>query len=60
MEEERGEGHRDDSGEIRALSGSSMRRSSPSRARRAGLEEDGEEKEKSSNIIAWTEGVVGG
>lgn len=48
---ERGEGQRDDMGEMRELSLSTMRRSSPSSARREGLVDDGDEKEKSSNMV---------
>lgn len=45
-----GDGQREESGEIRLLSLSTIRRSSGSRARRAGRD-DGEVKEKSSNIF---------
>ena len=44
-----GDGQRDDNGEIRALSQSTINRSSASTFRRAGREE-GDEKEKSSNM----------
>lgn len=47
----RGEGQREDMGEMRVVSQSTMRRSSLSMARRGGLVEEGEEKEKSSNIL---------
>lgn len=45
-----GDGQREESGEIRLLSLSTIRRSSGSRARRAGRD-DAEVKEKSSNIF---------
>lgn len=45
-----GDGQREESGEIRLLSLSTIRRSSGSRARRGGRD-DGEVKEKSSNIL---------
>lgn len=45
-----GDGQREESGEIRLLSLSTIRRSSGSRARRDGRD-DGEVKEKSSNIF---------
>lgn len=49
-----GEGHRDDSGEIKVLSQSTMSLSSPSTARRGGRLDEGEENEKSSNMVDRT------
>lgn len=53
-----GDGQRDDIGEISELSQSTMSRSSASIARRAGREE-GDEKEKSSNMMMQTLEEVG-
>lgn len=53
-----GDGQRDDIGEISVLSQSTMSRSSASIARRAGREE-GDEKEKSSNMMLQTLEEVG-
>lgn len=47
----RGEGQREERGEMSVVSQSTMRRSSQSMARRGGLVDDGEEKEKSSNMV---------
>lgn len=47
-----GEGQRDESGEIRVLSGSTMSLSSPSTGTRRGLRDEGDEKEKSSNMVS--------
>lgn len=46
-----GEGHRDDSGDIKVLSQSIMSLSSPSTARCGGRLDEGEENEKSSNMV---------